>query len=82
MKPADPPSNVTEVLHLRSEGLSVRWIARSLHLSRKTVRTLLDQHGAPVKPTAPRGSFLDPYEKAIRTSLDDTPEMRVPVEST
>jgi orotate phosphoribosyltransferase-like protein len=82
MKPADPPSNVTEVLHLHSEGLSVRWIARSLHLSRRTVRTLLDQHGVPVKLPAPRGSFLDSYQKALRTFLADTPERRVQVEST
>ena len=82
MKHADPSSTLTEVLHLRSEGLSVRRIAYHLHLSRRTVRTILGQHGTPVKPTAPRGSFVDPYERSIRTFLDDTPERRAPNEST
>jgi orotate phosphoribosyltransferase-like protein len=82
MKHADPSSTLTEVLHLRLEGLSVRRIACHLHLSRRAVRTLLGRHGAPVKPTAPRRSFVDPYERSIRTFLDDTPERRAPIEST
>ena len=82
MKHPDPSSILTEVQHLRLEGLSVRRIAWHLHLSRRSVRTLLGQPGAPVKPTAPRRSFLDPYESGIRTFLDDTPERRAPLEST
>ena len=82
MTSVDPSSTLTEVLHLRLEGLSVRRIACHLRLSRKTVRTILDQHAAPVKPTAPRGSFLDSYQKTLRTFLDDTPQMRVPIEPT
>jgi transposase len=78
MKPVDLSWLRVEVRRLRRKGLSVRRIARHLQVARTTVRTLLGQHGAPVKPTATRGSFLDPYEKAIHTLLDDTPEMRAP----
>jgi len=80
MKPVDPSGRVAEVLRLGLvEGASVRQIARQLHLARKTVRKVLGRHSAPVKPpTAPRGSLLDPYEKAIHALLDDTPEMLAP----
>jgi transposase len=80
MKRVDPPGNVAEVLRLGLvEGVSVRQIARQLHIARKTVRKILGRHSAPAKSTAtPRGSLLDPYEKAIGTLLDDTPEMLAP----
>ena len=80
MKPVDLSGNVAEVLRLGLiEGVSVRQIALKLHLARKTVRKILGRHSAPLKPTAaPRGSLLDPYEKAIGTLLDDTPEMLAP----
>lgn len=79
MKPVDPSGNVAEVLRLSLvEGVSVRQISSRLHLSRKTVRKILGRHHPPAKPTAPRGSLLDPYEKAIHTLLDDTPEMLAP----
>jgi transposase len=80
MKLIDPSGNVAEVLRLGLvEGVSVRLIARQLHLARKTVRKILGRHSAPLKPTAAaRGSLLDPYEKAIHTLLDDTPEMLAP----
>ena len=67
MKLVDPSGNVAEVLRLGLvEGVSVRQIARRLHVSRKTVRKILGRHHAPAKPPTPRGSLLDPYEKAIR----------------
>src|SRR5271154_4792093 len=80
MKPVDVSGKVAEVLRLGLiEGVSVRQIALKLHLARKTVRKILGRHSAPAKPTAaPRGSLLDPYEKAIGTLLDDTPEMLAP----
>jgi Homeodomain-like domain len=80
MKPVDPSGNAAEVLRLGLvEGVSVRQIARQLHLARKTVRKILGRHQPPAKAaTAPRGSLLDPYEKAIHTLLDDTPEMLAP----
>jgi transposase len=80
VKPVDPSGHVAEVLRLGLvEGVSVRQIASRLHLARKTVRKILGLHKAPAKPkAAPRGSLLDPYEKAIHALLDDTPEMLAP----
>jgi transposase len=79
MKPVDPSGHVAEVLRLGLvEGVSVRQIARRLHLARKTVQKILGRHHPPAKPMAPRGSLLDPYEKAIGALLDDTPEMLAP----
>src|SRR5258708_22252982 len=79
MKLVDPSGNVAEVLRLGLvEGVSVRQIARQLSMARKTVRKILGRHHPPAKLTAPRGSLLDPYEKAIHTLLDDTPEMLTP----
>src|SRR5580698_2831105 len=82
MKPVDPSGNVAEVLRLGLvEGVSVRQIAKQLKVSRKTVRKILGRHQAPAKPSvpsAPRGSLLDPYVKAIDAILDDTPEMLAP----
>src|SRR5262249_32217055 len=80
MKPVESSAKVAEVLRLGLvEGVSVRQIAVKLHMARKTVRKILGRHVAPTKPAAaPRGSLLDPYDKAIRALLDDTPEMRAP----
>jgi transposase len=80
MKELDSSGRVAEVLRLGLvEGIAVRAIARRLHMARKTVRKILGKHRAPPKPAAePRGSILDPYEAAIRTVLDDTPEMLAP----
>ena len=80
MKPVDLSGNVAEVLRLGLvEGVSVRQIARQLSMARKTVRKILGRHQPPPKvATAPRGSLLDPYEKAIHALLDDTPEMLAP----
>jgi transposase len=79
MKPMDPSGNVAEVLRLGLvEGVSVRTIARQLSMARKTVRKILGRHHAPAKPPAPRGTLLDPYDKAIHAILDDTPDMLAP----
>jgi transposase len=80
MKPVEPSGKVAEVLRLGLiEGVSVRQIAKKVQMARKTVRKILGRQVAPAKPVAaPRGSLLDPYEKVIRTLLDDTPEMRAP----
>jgi transposase len=80
MKPIDDSSRVAEVLRLGLvEGVAVRAIARRLNMARKTVRRILGRHHAPPRPAAePRGSILDPYESAIRTALDDAPEMLAP----
>jgi transposase len=80
MKPLDTSGRVAEVLRLGLvEGVSIRQIAKRLTMARKTVRKILGRHNAPaVKPPAPRGSLLDPYAPAIRTILDDTPEILAP----
>ncbi len=77
IKRMNASGKVAEVLRLGLvEGVSVRQISRQLHVARKTVRKILGSHHAPSKPsTTPRGSLLDPYEKAIGALLDDTPEM-------
>ena len=82
MKPVDPSRDIAAVLYLRRKGIPVRRIARHLQISCRTVFRILDSHDARVKPAAPPGSLLDPYEKAIRTLLEDSPEMRTPSEST
>ena len=80
MKPLDASARVAEVLRLGLvEGVAVRAIAKRLGMARKTVRKILGRHRAPPRPAAePRRSILDPYEAAIRTVLDDAPEMLAP----
>jgi transposase len=73
-------SHLSEVLRLSLiEGLSIRAISRRLLITRKKVRKLLGR--APVRPPVlkePRGSLLDTYDAAIRTLVDDTPELTAP----
>ncbi len=59
------------------EGLSVRAIARKLHVSRQTVRRRLGRlpHRADEK-TGRRPSLLDPYEAMIQDWLLATPELK------
>jgi transposase len=80
VKALDPSARVAEVLRLGLvEGVAVRAIAKRLGMSRKTIRKILGRHRAPPKPAPePRGSMLDPYDKAIRGILDDAPEMLAP----
>ena len=80
MTELETSGRVAEVLRLGLvEGVSVRQIARRLRMARKTVRRILGRQRLPARaPAAPRGSLLDPYEKAIRAILDDTPEMLAP----
>jgi len=80
MKEVDPAGRVAEVLRLGLiEGVSVRLIARRLHMARKTVRKILGRQRTVAKPAAEaRGSILDPYEPAIRAVLEDVPEILAP----
>ena len=74
MKPVDPSGNVAEVLYLRLvEGLSVRRIARHLQRSCKAVRTILDRHQAPAKPSTPRRFLFEPDVLVMDTTLDEHP---------
>jgi len=69
-----------EVMRLHYlEGLSMRAIARRLHLARRTVqRHLAKLPPKQVPSPAPRTSLLDSYTDAIRALLNDTPELRTP----
>ena len=70
-----------EVMRLHYlEGLSIRAIAKRLGMSRNTIRKLLGRSlPRPVRqaPTK-RGSLLDPYQRYIAETLDDTPELKAP----
>jgi transposase len=70
---------IAEVLRLGLiDGVSVRAIARRLSMARRTVRKILGRAPVARKPSEPRGSLLDPYDKAIRGLLADAPEMLAP----
>jgi transposase len=71
---------VAEALRLSYvDGLGVRTIARRLGMARKTVRKILGK-GRPRSPAArePRTSILDPYLQAVRTMIEQTPELKAP----
>jgi transposase len=75
----DPTSEArAEVMRLHYlEGLSVRAIAKRLHLSRKTLRKYLGRsEPAPILQRAPRPSLLDPYQQTIQTWITETPELK------
>jgi hypothetical protein len=77
MKPVGWAGQVAEVLRLRLvEDISVRQIARELHMSRRTVRTILGRHSV---MKAPRGSFLDAHEPPRSVLLDNGPVTLAPV---
>jgi transposase len=75
----DPASEArAEVMRLHYlEGLSVRAIAKRLHLSRKTIRKYLGRsEPAPILQRAARPSLLDPYQQTIQTWIAETPELK------
>jgi transposase len=80
MEPGAAREPLAEVLHLRHvEGASVRQIARTLKMARRTVRRLLGLAPAPPPTTpTPRSSQLDPFVPMIREMLAQTPEMSAP----
>lgn len=59
---------IFEIHRLANEGLSVRKIARSLHLSRKTVAKYHDNPN-PKRPLIQRPSKLDPFKEDINRLL-------------
>jgi transposase len=72
-----------EVLKLAFvDGLGIRAIAGRLHMSRRTVRRILDgersKKGARAIAASPRPSLLGAYDGAIRQMLSETPELRAP----
>jgi len=75
-----------QIVVLFQGGASIRGIAQSLHLSRRTVRRALEQHhlartadrpGEGLTPPRRRGSQLDPFDTAIRDLLDRYPDIAV-----
>jgi transposase len=55
------------------ERLSVRAIARRLHISRKTVKRALAQETPPVPVVVSRPSILDPFKARIRAKIETYP---------
>ena len=77
---SDDTSVRAEVMRLHYlEGLSLRAIARRLHLARRTVQRHLAKLPPSPKPApAARTSLLDPYDAKIRALLEETPELKTP----
>lgn len=61
-------------LHL-VEKLSMREIARSLKVTWRTVRRALRHAHPPARPSKPKGSILDAFEKDISEILEHTPRI-------
>ena len=59
----------------RAEGLPIKTIARTLGVSRNTVRTAIASDGPPRYERKPAGSAVDEFEDAIRAQLAAVPTM-------
>ena len=59
----------------RAEGLPIKLIARTLGISRNTVRAALASDGPPKYEREPAGSAVDGFEVAIRAQLGAVPTM-------
>ena len=59
----------------RAEGLPIKMIARTLGISRNTVRVALASEGPPQYVRKPAGSAVDAFEDAIRAQLKEVPTM-------
>ena len=59
----------------RAEGLPIKLIARTLGISRNTVRAALASDGPPKYEREPAGSAVDAFEDAIRAQLGAVPTM-------
>ena len=60
----------------RAEGLPIKTIARTLGISRNTVRAALASGGPPRYERKPAGSAVDGFEDAIRARLFELEEVR------
>jgi transposase len=54
----------------RAEGLPIKMIARTLGVSRNTVRAAIGRDDAPKYERAPAGSIVDEVEPRVRERLD------------
>lgn len=79
MKPLDA-DKVATILRLHFvDGRSVRWIARSEGMSRKTVRKILGRKPQDHRlEKQPRVSILDPYIPFIKKQLAEIPDIKAP----
>jgi transposase len=59
----------------RAEGLPIKTIARTLGVSRNTVRAAIASEGPPKYCRRPSGSAVDEFEDAIREQLKQVPTM-------
>lgn len=59
----------------RAEGLPIKLIARTLKISRNTVRAALASDGPPKYERKPAGSAVDGFEDVIRAQLTAVPTM-------
>ena len=59
----------------RAEGLPIKMIARTLGVSRNTVRAALAADGPPKYVRKPAGSAVDAFEPRIREQLQAVPTM-------
>ena len=59
----------------RAEGLPIKLIARTLGVSRNTVRAAIASEGPPRYERKPAGSAVDGFERAIREQLMVAPRM-------
>ncbi len=59
----------------RAEGLPIKMIARTLGISRNTVRAALASEGPPKYERKAAGSAVDGFEDAIRVQLAEVPTM-------
>src|SRR4051812_16951009 len=59
----------------RAEGLPIKTIARTLGVSRNTVRAAIASDGPPKYERKPSGSAVDAFEDAIRAQLELVPTM-------
>jgi transposase len=69
---------VFEIHHLKEQGMSVRKIAKALHIARKTVRKYLD-NPMQKRPLVPRKSKLDPFRNEIKQLLEQDPRVSAEV---
>jgi transposase len=63
----------------RAEGLGIKTIARTLGISRNTVRAAIESDGPPKYERKPAGSTVDAFEDAIRAQLEVIPTMQATV---
>lgn len=78
---------IHEIVHRHSLGQSARSIARAMHLSRRAVQRVLDEHAAGREQGTPhpdmprlrssRGSAVDAYQEAITVFLNRYPNITV-----